>query len=248
MTLANELPKVQRRDGKNPVAMWILLGMIVLLVVVIGVLLTSGPLFDQGPQSDLERDYQLLLDALKTNPKDPAILMTLAEVEYELGKKADAFEHAEKAMANAKGRSGFALRYAQLLVREERLEDAKKQLLAEIKLSGKNSAEPYFLMAQIERDQKKYDKAIEHMQQGLKLAPQAADMVIVYGEILEKAGKKKQAIEAFKTALRYLPNDEAAIAGLKRLGSEVPTSTGMAPVGPSFNPTTAPPAVPGAGK
>jgi predicted TPR repeat methyltransferase len=57
-------------------------------------------------------------------------------------------------------------------------------------------------------------------------------MLIVYGDILEKSGKKKQAIAQYKQALRFLPNDPKAAAALKRLGAKVPSSTTEAPNGP----------------
>jgi predicted Zn-dependent protease len=96
----------------------------------------------------------------------------------------------------------------------------------ELAVTNNKSAEAFFLLGQIQAEQKKYDEAIKSMDKGLDLAPQAADMRVVYGEILEKAGKDKRAIAQFTEALRFLPGDEGAIAGLKRLGAPVPAPTG----------------------
>lgn len=201
------------------------LAAVVTLLLVLVYLLLTGSLFSQEPRSDIERDYRLLLESSRKNPGDAATLMSLAEVEYELGKRKDAFEHAKKAVAAADERAYFHLRYATLLVREERQAEAVQELDAEIAISGGESGEPFFLLAQVQSAQGKHADAIKTMKRGLKLEPMAADMVVVYADILEKAGKKKEAIDQYKVALRYLPDEQDAIAGLKRLGvSYEPTS------------------------
>lgn len=223
--MASPLPKVRRTDGRMPTYMLVILGgVIVALVAVIGLMLT-GNLFSQEPKSDAERDYEILLDALKKNPTNPAVLMTLAEAEFDLGRTSDSFEHAEKASKLATEAAGINLRYAQLLIRDDRVSDAAKVVEKEIAISGDENPEAHFLQGQIFADLKKYPEAIKSMKKGLALAPQAADMRIVYGDILVKAGKKKEAIKEYQEALRFLPNEENAVKALKALGAEVPTQT-----------------------
>jgi tetratricopeptide (TPR) repeat protein len=204
---------------------------IVLLAVVVGLLITSGSLFSDQPRSDLERDYQLLIEGLKQNPDNSAVLMTLAEVEYDLGKKTEAMGHAEKAVEVDPNSPGIQRRYAQLLIREERIDEARIVLEALLKDSDvTNDAEVYFILAQIEREAGNLDTAIEHIDRAVRLQPVNGDMRIVYGGILEKAEKNDEAIEQYQEALRYLPNNEEAMAGLRRLGVEVEETT--APVMP----------------
>ena len=212
---------------------WALVAVIVLLAVVVGLLVTSGSLFSNEPTSDLERDYLLLLEGLKANPENSSVLMSLAEVEYDLGKKRDAMEHAEKAVEVDPDNAAIQLRYAQLLVREDELETAREVLEAVIaNESTKPSAGPYFILAQIEREAENYDTAIEHMERAVELEPVNGDMRVVYGGILEKAGKTDEAIVQYEEALRYLPNNEEAMAGLRRLGVEVEeTTTSVMPGG-----------------
>lgn len=225
--MAGSLPKARRVGGVNTQVIIVLAVAVAALVGLLVWMLLGGSLFNGEPASDLERDYQLLLKGLAANPKDPSTLMTLAEVEYDLGKKADAFDHAEKSLDNSAEQPYFHLRYATLLVRDDRLDDATKALQREIEITGTTKAEPYFLLAQIQAEKKLYDEAIKTMQQGLTIDVTAADMGIVYGQILEQAGRKDDAVDAYQKALKFLPGDEEAIAGLKRLGVEYeePTST-----------------------
>lgn len=205
----------------------VLAGTALILTAALVYLLVTGSFFDSEPRTDVERDYQMLLAGLSDNPDDPAILMTLAEVEYELGKKSDALEHAAAAIAVSEKQPFYNLRHATLLAREDRLDEAEKALDAEIEITGTTKPEPYFLLAQVQAQTGRTDEAIDTMEQGLIIDPAAADMGILYGELLEKAGRDTEAIEAFEKALRFLPGNEAAIAGLERLGVqyEEPTST-----------------------
>lgn len=224
--MAGSLPRARRIDKPDRRLMYALVAAVIVLTGVLVYLLAGGALFGDQPRTDAERDYLLLIEGARKNPKDPAVLMSLAEAEYELGKKADSFEHAEKAVAVSQGQAFYNFRLATLLVREERLEEAEDALLVEISIVKTDDAEPYFLLAQIQADQDRYDEAIKTMEQGLRIDPIAADMGVIYGEILEKAGQKAKAAEQYTKALKFLPEDQRAIDGLKRLGvSYTPTET-----------------------
>lgn len=223
--MARNLPKAHRRDGRNRVVGYALVAAVVLLVAVIGVLLAGGGLFTDEPSSDAERDYQLLLDGLKKKPNDPSVLMTLAETEYALGKKTDALEHAKRSVAKAGEQPAFRLRYAALLLQDGDKVEARKQAEAEIALETPGDPEPFFLLAQIDRAEKKYREAQDNMEKGLAIEPMAADMIILYADILAESGNKEEAITQYKSALRFLPDDERAIRGLAALGVKVEPST-----------------------
>jgi tetratricopeptide (TPR) repeat protein len=224
MADSKALPKVKRVDKRTSTLTWVVLGaFIVVLAVFIGLLL-NGTIFSSQPKSDAERDYEVLLQGLKQKPNDPVLLMTVAEIEYELGRKGDAWAHADKALKKGAGTAGLQLRYAALKIKDDKIDDALKAVQREIVIDEK-SAEALFLLSQLLAEKKDYDGAIKAMDKALVMQPQAADMRIVYGEILEKADKKKRAIAQYKEALKYLPNSPQAVEGLKRLGAEVPTST-----------------------
>lgn len=225
--VAARLPRARRVGGRDRTVLVALAGVAAVLTAALVYLLVSGSIFSSEPRTDLERDYQMLLTGLNENPDDPAILMTLAEVEYEMGKKADAFDHAAAAIKVAEEQPFYNLRHATLLVREDRLADAEKSLEAEIEITGTTKPEPYFLLAQVQAQSDRLEDAIDTMEQGLIIDPAAADMGIVYGRLLEDAGRNAEAVEAYEKALRFLPGNEDAIAGLERLGVTYvePTST-----------------------
>ncbi|MDZ4168917.1 MAG: hypothetical protein U1E26_04575 [Coriobacteriia bacterium] len=224
--MAGSLPKARRVSGSNRTVLVVLAVAALVLAGALAWLLLNGSFFSDEPQSGLERDYALLIQGLQSNPKDPATLMSLAEVEFDLGKKADAFAHANDAVKYAGEQSFYNLRYATLLVRNNQLEEAEKAIMVEIKITKTTKAEPHFLYAQILAEREAYPDAIKAMQTGLRIDPTAADMGIVYAQILEKAGKKDAAIDNYEKALRFLPGNEEAIAGLKRLGVKYSEPTG----------------------
>lgn len=222
--MATKLPKVQRTGERRPALVVVLIITALLLLGVVGVMIYSGGLFDEEPKTDAERDYIVLLEGVKREPKNPAVLMTLAEAEYKLNKKSDAFTHADAAIVAAEKKPGYRVRYAGILVQDGQLEKARKLVQDEIALKTKDDAEPFFLLAQIEQALGNSKAAQEAMKKGLAIAPTAADMIIVYGRILEEAGDKASAITQYTSALRFLPDSQQAKDGLKRLGAKIPSS------------------------
>lgn len=223
--MADKAPKVRRKGGRQTTITYVLVGVAVLLVAAVAALLFTGDLFSSEPQTDAERDYQLLLKGLEKNPKDPAVLMTLAEAEFDLGKEREALGHARSAVVYAKEQPAYRLRYASLLLRVDDVETAKKMVQEEIDLKTKGDPEPFFLMAQIERESGNLEEAEANIQKALDLVPTSADFIVVYGTILERQGKKDDAVAAYKGALKYLPDFQPALDGLKRLGVKPPEST-----------------------
>lgn len=202
-----------------------LVACIVVLAGALTYLVVAGSPFGGEAKSDLERDYELLEKGVAENPEDPAVIMSLAEVEYDMGRKHEALEHAALALKYSDEAAGYNMRYATMLVRSDRMEEALKALDEEIEIAGEADAEPYFLRGQIKAELKDYDAAIESMETGLRIEPNAADMRVVFGEIYEHAGKKDLAAEQFTTALDFLPGDKRATDGLDRLGVAYKPST-----------------------
>jgi predicted Zn-dependent protease len=203
--VADNLPKARRAGQRDQRVVYILIGVVAVLILVILGLLLGGDLFDDQPQSMLERDYQLLLEGLAENPDDPAVLMTLAEVEHQLGKTADAVGHAERAYEVGLEVPGIPYRYAQIMVQEGELGMAREALEIEMGLDERGAnPEPVFLMAQIEREDGNIEVALVRMEEGLEIAYYAADMRILYAEMLEEAGREEDAIAQLQEALRFL--------------------------------------------
>jgi len=226
--LSGSLPKAKRIGGANKTVVWMLAGVAVVLVGALAYLVISSPLFSKEARTDADRDYMLLVEGAQKNPKDPAIQMTLAETEFRLGKKDDGLKRAARALKLAEEQAGYRTRYATLLVQVGELEKAKVVLVEEIELAGEKDPEPHFLLAQVLSELGEDDAAIKTMESGLKLNPNAADMRIAFGRILENAKRKDDAIAQYQLALKYLPGDKAAIDALTRLGVTVEESTAPA--------------------
>lgn len=218
--MASQLPRVVHKTGGRGPVIWVLAGAIVLLGVVLGVLILGGPLFSGQPRSGLDRDYEVLLNASRTDPDNPAVLMTLAEAQYDLGRERESLQSAAEAARIATSTAGIPLRYAQLLLLAKDLRGAEKWARKEMSLesSAQPNAEARFVLGQVLFDEKKTNEALKVMSEGLALDPNAADVRVKYAEMLAASGKKKQAIDEFELALRFLPSDERAIRGLKGLG------------------------------
>lgn len=224
--MATNLPKVRSTRRSQSLIVWSLAGVVTLLIVAVVYLLLGGSLFGNTPQTDTERDYMLLTEALRTKPNDPAVLMTLAETEYELGKTADAMEHAAKAVKVAPEVPGYAVRYAQLLLLEGKLDKAREQAEREIELDkDETDAGARFILGQILFEAGETEEAIAAMEAGLAMDYTAADVRIVYGEMLAEAGEKDRAIAEFQTALLFLPGNTRAIDGLAALGVSYEATT-----------------------
>lgn len=218
--MAQALPKARRVGGANATLAWVLVLAIMLLIGVLAILLYRGSMMTNRVTTDMERDYIILSKAAQDDPKNAAILMTLAETEYLLGKRDDAMSNAEKAVSLGGEQLGFRVRYATLLVQEGQLDEAVKQLEEEIELGKNKDAEPYFLLAQIQLEQGD-DVGLKTMETALRIDPMAADMRATYAGVLEKAGKKDKAIAEYKAALKFLPGNQDIIDALARLGEKV---------------------------
>jgi tetratricopeptide (TPR) repeat protein len=231
-TVSGNLPKAKRVQGGTSPVVYVLIGAIVVLILGIGLLLFSGDIFDDQPSSQAERDYQLLIEGLQDDPENVAVLMTLAETEMELGRETDAIGHAEKAWELGQETPGIPLRYAQVMVQVGEKDVAIVAIEKEIELdvAGAN-AEPLFLLAQIHREDGDYEAAIATMEKALAIEYMAADMRILYADILAEAGREDEAIEQYEEALRFLPGDERAIEGLRILGISVEATEGVDPHG-----------------
>lgn len=226
------LPQVKRVRPRANVAVYALLAVISALLVAIAFLVFGGSLFDDTPTTDLERDYQQLVEGLKANPDNPAVLMTLAEVEYLMGKKGDAFDHAARASELSTSSAGIPMRYSVLLLQEGRYDDALVWIDREIELTvDDNAAEPKFVKAQVLWALDQRDEAIDLLGEALEVGYTAADLRILYADWLAQEGRDAEAIEQYQTALQFLPGDERAIAGLESLGETYEASATVDPHG-----------------
>lgn len=212
--MAQRLKARRLSGGPSPLVVGLLVVVVGLLAMIV-VFLANSPLFDEPTALDLSR--QELIAALDAAPGDPGLLMSLAEVEYEMGREREAFEHAEQAVANAGTTSMINMRYAMLLMREDRIAEAREALEVEIALDD-TLAEAHFLLAQVLREEGDLEGAIASFERALAISPINGDYRLLYADALALAGYDTEAIAAYQSALAVLPGDERAIQGLARLG------------------------------
>jgi tetratricopeptide (TPR) repeat protein len=145
--------------------------------------------------------------------------MSLAEVEYEMGRRGDAFRHADDALAGGSERATINMRYAMLLIRDERASEARPLLEAEVAIDSTN-AEAHFLLGQVLREEGELEAALSSLEEALRLNPINGDYRLGYADTLALAGRREEAIAGYASVLAVLPGDERAIAGLEAMGVE----------------------------
>ena len=226
-TVAERL-KARRIGGAQNRLIVILVVIVIALVGVIGYVLATSTLFRQPTALELAREE--LEASLAQNPDDPAILMTLAEVEYELGRQDEALEYAKRASELSGEIQEINLRYAILLIKEMRLDEAQSTLEAELAVNPVSS-EAYFLLGQVMREREEYDEALTHFESALQFNPVDGDYRLLYAQTLALAGRTDEAIDWYQRALQVLPGDARAIQGLEDLGVTYEATETVSPHG-----------------
>jgi tetratricopeptide (TPR) repeat protein len=114
----------------------------------------------------------------------------------------------------------ISYKYALALVYKDadKIEEAKEQFNAIIKIDVQNLYANYEL-AQIAMSEGFYLKAIEFLQECLEIEPTSSTIYYQLGLAYEKNNQPKLAIEHYNKALRFIPDYEEALEGLKRLNA-----------------------------
>jgi len=83
-----------------------------------------------------------------------------------------------------------------------------------------NYYELLLLKAEVFEAKKDWKKALAAYDEYLKEKPTAASIAVMRGAVKEKLGDKKGAEADYRAAIAFIPDDPAALAGLKRIGAE----------------------------
>ncbi len=238
--------KKKKSMFKDPVVRWLAIvagGLAVLyLATIIGALL-MGVLGSTEPRSKVERDLQFYEGAAMRSPEDPLVwrryaLALMADKQY--SKAQDVIDKATEAIDQtatqdiliAQAELHFAKKdYAQAIKTAEEArkklttvyEEAKKKKGSPEEALGKEINDNYwqalFITAKSQRESGQTEAALKSFDEYLEQFPTAADVFIVRGELRAEAGDKEGAEADYKQALIYLPEDKAALAGLKKIGA-----------------------------
>jgi tetratricopeptide (TPR) repeat protein len=167
--------------------------------------------------NDLPRAEKLLRAQLKRAPTDVAALRMLAEVGTRLGRYAAAETLLERCLELAPGFNGARYNYAVVLYRQNRAIDALAQMRPLV------AAEPHdpnyrLMLAACLATTGGYDEAIGIYAELIRKSSKLPRLWSGYGHVLRTAGRREEAIAAYRTVLGLAPtNGEAwwSLANLK---------------------------------
>jgi len=226
--------------------LWGIVAVLLMLAALIAYALMTGSFSNSGTPRTAEEDALLTTaQAIRANPKDGQQYAIRAETLHTLGRKAEAYQvlsQGESVVATAEPALLYILRTrTSLLNADGKYVEAEKvghaamtasddylglQGLALARKSVTNidqnlrktmSVDTAIQLAAAYMGEKKYAKAIEMYTYSLKLDPLAADVMSLRGTAYLVSGDKVKAKADFVEALKYLPDDSGALAGMKQL-------------------------------
>jgi tetratricopeptide (TPR) repeat protein len=191
------------------------------------------------PRTSVERDAMVALQKVRQSPKDTQAWMDLAAADIAAGKYDDAYsairglsQLTKRAivpllkgdLANAKGDiSGAREFYAQAVVqaKQDHEADVKSAVQGGVTpgsvAPSQPEAEAYIALGRLDLQVKDYDASIMHLQAALKIEPNAADTRTLLGDAQAAAGQKEAALASYKQALKFVPDYQPALDGVKQL-------------------------------
>lgn len=238
------------RSGGDPLVRKLILAILFLVVSILSVIiyaLATGVVDQPAPRTKAESVLFTNAALVRERPKDGTAWADYAEALYATGDKAGAFSAIKEGRVKAKDSTNIReLNVAEvhLLILEGKNKEAVDKSTAYIQddidirdeQATANFAKlivvPYMmqdndatirmfvLRATAQGNLKQWTDAIQSLDNALQFNPEAADIVILRGYARMNSGDKAGARTDFETALKFLPNDQAATKGLKELESE----------------------------
>lgn len=235
----------KRSDRLTQWLIWGAVALFLMLVALAVYGFVSGAFTNTTPRTAEEYELAYTAEAIASNPTDGTAYARRAEALYKLGRVEDALEvldQGERAIGEEIPSILFVLRTrAMLLNQEERFAEAEEvgvraMDLSDIYIKGQieaNTAKglvsaPGSIDARATVDialqyaramvmQEKWDKAIELYNYALYWEPTAADILSLRGWAYIGVGAETSATLDFNEALKYLPDDPSALAGLAEI-------------------------------
>lgn len=222
---------------------FVALGLVVLYLITVASALVMGILGSTEPRTAVERDVQLYEAQAMQNPQNTAIwleyITALIESEQYL-KAQDVIDRATAALDQSKTQD-IAVAQAQLYFAQGRFDECieladqiRETLKTNYDEAKKDTDSPeykgapiddsYYLAlivkaeAQVELGDD--EGALESLTLYLDDNPTAADVFVRRGDLRATLGDTAGAEADFREALRFIPDDAAALEGLKKIGVE----------------------------
>lgn len=213
------------------------------LVALAGYAVVGGILRPPAPRTQAESVLAIAEAGVRKHPGDGMLWAQLARAQYLTGSKEEAYETIKRSRKSVKDRTVLWVNNQELdmLIRDgkykkaadlsvkyvkedgeirgkEFAENSAKNIkvpLSEQNNENQSSIQLFLLQASAFGSLGEYDKSIEAYDNALLMAPRAADILTLRADVLLKSGDAKKAAKDYEAALKYLPDDTAANAGLK---------------------------------
>lgn len=239
-------PRKRPSIFRDPVVRWmaiVAIGLVILYMVMVLSMLVMGILSPREPRTRAERDIRYYETLTAQNPKDTDqwkqyIRTLIASKQY---LKAQAMIDRATKSVDQKATQDIAAVQVELLYEQGKYKEAikasdalRKKLKAfydesekipgTAEAKGQEINDNYWttLIVKSSAQEALGDKkgAAKTLDEYIKERPTAADVLVKRGLIRAALGDKKGAESDFRAALKYIPNDPAALDGLKQIGVE----------------------------
>jgi tetratricopeptide (TPR) repeat protein len=170
-------------------------------------------LLGQGRYEEAIRSFEV---ALRMVPKYDRLYADISEAYLELGRSSEARAAIERGLAIEPDNPVLLTAKGSLLLRLGELQAARK-LLEDARTSDRADARLRVQLARVYRALNEGERAIEELQAATRLEPSSVLVLTEYGDALAAVGRKKEAMAAFRTALKQNAYSGGALLGLARL-------------------------------
>lgn len=208
----------------TPSLMRLLVGLLVIGVLFTAALLLRAIFFGptDTPRTALERAYMDSLAAVKRNPNDVKARADLGAALAAMGRYNSAIKELKLAIKIDPGQPklyyvlGVAYEYS------GDLKAAQKNLERAVRMEGEVSdfySEAYYELGEVYNAQEDYKNALKAYEDSImNSSADPVDTMYKKAKVLEKLGKKQEAMVTYQDILRFDPGNKGALESLKRLG------------------------------
>lgn len=192
---------------------WVVTALIVLVAVLIVLTFLRAP---QAPRTAAERDLAKFELLVAEKPRDPKAQAGMGAALAQVGSYKEAvkfFQTSLKLKKDPEVYVALADAYHRMGSKGEALANARKaQKMSDKYVGG------WFVEGRIHYETGDYKKAVKPLFKSMEIDPGASDIHYLLGNSFEKLGMKKAAVDEYQAAIKYLPDYQEPLDGLKRLG------------------------------
>ncbi|MFN2387309.1 MAG: sulfatase-like hydrolase/transferase [Thermoanaerobaculia bacterium] len=166
-----------------------------------------------------EDAFAALKEAAKLAPGNPQVLLALSEYFTEVGRFAEARQHAE--LARDVGAADSRTNIAKIALAQGDLATAEAEAKASLQ-ERPGRRIPHLILGRVQRDRRNLAGALEELDRVVELTRQGTlqplyNVNYLRGDIFARMGREREAEEAFRQEMRDFPSAPPAYAGLAML-------------------------------